>query len=202
MEQKHFPIVGGSVLHLCIDMQRLFAEETAWQVPWLPRVLPAVVEIASRHAARTVFSRFAPPATPEATEGAWRTYYEHWPQMTREALDPGLLELVEPLARLVPPARVVDKPANSVFSRPGFAAALKRRRVTTLVVSGGETDVCVLATVMQAIDLGFRVVLPTDALCSTSDGAHDALVELFQTRFSSQVEATTTEKLLGRWAPG
>lgn len=200
MERKCFPLVADSVLHLCVDMQRLFAEGTAWQVPWLPRVLPAIIEIAGRHAVRTVFSRFVPPASQEAAEGAWRDYYKHWPQMTREVLDPGLLELVEPLARFVPPARVVDKPANSVFSRAGFAAALKRRRVTTLVVTGGETDVCVLATVMQAIDLGFRIVLPTDALCSTSDGAHDALVDLFRDRFSSQVEATTTEELLHRWS--
>ena len=194
-----FPLEGDAVLHLCVDMQRLFAVETAWQVPWLTRVLPAVVEIASRHAARTIFTRFAPPARPEAAQGAWQAYYERWPQMTRGELAPDLLDLVEPLARLVPPARQIDKPANSAFSRPGFATALKRRGITTLVVTGGETDVCVLATVMQAIDLGFRVVLPTDALCSTSDGAHDTVVDLFGARFSSQVEATTTEDLLRRW---
>lgn len=194
-----FRLEADTTLHLCVDMQRLFAEETAWQVPWLTRVLPAVVEIASRHTRRTMFSLFAPPATADAAEGAWRAYYERWPQMTREALDPRLLELVEPLARLVPPARTIDKPANSVFSRAGFAAALKRRGITTLVVTGGETDVCVLATVMQAIDLGFRVVLPIDALCSTSDGAHDALIDLFRTRFATQVESTTTGELLNRW---
>lgn len=186
-------------MHLCIDMQRLFAEKTEWQVPWLPKVLPAVFEIASRHTADTVFIRFAPPTTPEAASRAWRNFYERWPQMTGEAIDPGLLDLVEPLARLVPPARLIDKPANSAFSRPGLAAALRRRGITTLVVTGGETDVCVLATVMQAIDLGFRVVLPTDALCSTSDGAHDTVVDLFGARFSSQVEATTTGELLRRW---
>jgi nicotinamidase-related amidase len=189
----------NSTLHLCIDMQRLFAEPTAWQVPWLPRVLPAVSEIATAHAARTVFSRFMPPAAVSEAAGAWRDYYARWPQMTRESLDSGLLELVEPLARLVPPARVIDKPANSVFSRKGFAEALKRRGVETIVVTGGETDVCVLATVMQAIDFGFRVVLPVDALCSTSDTAHDALVALFRNRFSSQVEATTTAEVLERW---
>ena len=190
---------AGATIHLCVDMQRLFAEATEWQVPWLPRVLPAVVEIASRHATDTIFTRFAPPATPAAAHGAWRSYYERWPQMTREVLDPGLLDLVHPLARLVPPARLIDKPANSAFSRPELAVALRRRRIRTLVVTGGETDVCVLATVMQAIDLGFRVVLPTDALCSTSDGAHDTVVDLFRARFSSQVEATTTEQLLRRW---
>lgn len=199
LKRTAFPLEGDSVLHLCIDMQRLFADNTAWRVPWLPRVLPAVVEIASRHAARTVFTRFSPPASPRVAQGAWRSYYERWPQMTRGVLDPGLLELVDPLARLVPPARQVAKPANSAFSRPGFASALRRRGVTTLVMTGGETDVCVLSTVMQAIDLGFRVVLPTDALCSTSDGAHDTIVDLFSTRFSSQVEATTTEDVLRRW---
>jgi len=199
LKGRAFPLEGDAVRHLCIDMQRVFADETAWHVPWLPRVLPAVVEIATRQAARTIFTRFEPPTAPDAAEGAWRSYYERWPQMTRELLDPGLLDLVEPLARLVPPALQVDKPANSAFSRPGFAAALKRRGVTTLIVTGGETDVCVLATVMQAIDLGFRVVLATDALCSTSDGAHDTIVDLFGSRFSSQVEATTTDDILRRW---
>lgn len=199
MMDAGFGLEASRTVHLCIDMQRLFAEETEWRVAWLPRVLPAVVEIANRQAARTIFTRYAPPATPDDAHGAWRTYYERWPQMTRAALDPRLLELVEPLARLVPPARAVDKPANSIFSRTGFAAALKRRGITTLVVTGGETDVCVLATVMQAIDLGFRIVLPTDALCSSSDAAHDALVDLFRSRFSAQLEATTTEQLLRRW---
>lgn len=66
-------------------------------------------------------------------------------------------------------------------------------------MTGGETDVCVLATVMQAIDLGFSIVLPIDALCSTSDGEHDALVDLFHKRFGVHVEATTTEELLRHW---
>jgi spore maturation protein CgeB len=41
------------------------------------------------------------------------------------------------------------------------------------VISGGETDVCVLAAVMDAVDAGYRVVLAADALCSVSDESHD-----------------------------
>ncbi|MGO4175585.1 cysteine hydrolase family protein [Bosea sp. TAF32] len=58
--------------------------------------------------------------------------------------------------------------------------------------SGGETDVCVLATVLGAIDRGLRVVLVTDALCSSADSTHDALMELYLNRFSEQIEASTT----------
>ena len=182
-------------------MQRLFAGDSPWQVPWLPRVLPCVQEIAARHAAATIFTRFMPPNAPQERHGAWRDYYVAWPQMTRSRLAPGMLDLVEPLARLVPPARVIDKPANSAFSCPGFGAALWRAGVRTLVVTGGETDVCVLATVMSAVDLGFRVVLPTDALCSARDRTHDALITLYRERYCQQVEATTTETVLRRWAP-
>lgn len=195
---RPFPL-GPRTRHLCIDLQRLFAEETPWQVPWLKAVLPAIEEIAGRHARQTIFTRFVPPPTAADASGAWRDYYAAWPDMTRERLDPALLELAPPLARLVPPARLLDKPANSAFSRRGVAAALRRRGVDTLIVTGGETDVCVLATVMAAIDLGFRVVLPTDALCSTRDGTHDALLKLYRERFGHQVEATTTAALLERW---
>ena len=68
-----------------------------------------------------------------------------------------------------------------------------------LRVTGGETDVCVAATVLAAIDLGFRVVLPTDALCSASDATHDALMTLYRRRFSHQIETTSTERVLREW---
>ncbi len=189
-----------SAVHLCIDMQCLFAEETPWQVPWLPRVLPGVLEIARRHTARTIFTRFIPPEHPEEAAGAWRNYWERWRQLTRGQIDPRLLDLVPPLAALTPPAMVVDKSVNSALGRPGFSRALKARGIATLIVTGGETDVCVLATVMAAVDHGFRVVLPVDALCSTSDDTHDALIRLYRARFSQQIEATDTEDVLRRWS--
>jgi nicotinamidase-related amidase len=88
-----------SALHVAIDMQRLFAEPTEWFVPWLPRILPQVTEIAQRHPNRTLLTRFIPPHHPDEMTGAWRDYYQRWRAMTRERLDPALLELVEPLRR-------------------------------------------------------------------------------------------------------
>ena len=185
--------------HLSVDMQGMFAEETPWAVPWLPRVLPNVLAITQRHAERTIFTRFMPPAAPEQAGGTWRGYYERWRDMTRERLDPRLLDLVAPLRALVPPARVLDKPVYSAFSHPGLAPGLRRRGIATLVVTGGETDVCVMATVIAAVDLGFRVVLPTDALCSGHDPTHDALMRLYRERFSQQIETCTTEEVLSAW---
>ena len=55
-----FPL-DRSAPHIAIDMQRLFAERTEWFMPWLDRVLPNVVAIASHAPERTVCTRFIPP---------------------------------------------------------------------------------------------------------------------------------------------
>jgi nicotinamidase-related amidase len=66
-------------------------------------------------------------------------------------------------------------------------------------VSGGETDVCVLATVLGAVDRGYRVVVATDALCSSSDETHDAMMTLYHNRYGQQVETVTTDIILENW---
>ncbi len=181
-------------------MQRLFAEQTAWSFPWLPRVLPQVIEIARHHAEHTIFTRFIPPHEPAQMPGTWRGYYERWRAFTLERLDCALLELVPPLAAFVPPAAGVDKHLYSGFSGTGLARTLEARGARTLVMTGGETDVCVLATLMSAVDRGYAVVLVSDGLCSARDDTHDALMKLYRTRFTGQIETATTEEVLRCWS--
>ena len=104
-----------------------------------------------------------------------------------------------PLTRFVPPATVIDKPAYSAFSNPGLASLLVDKKVGTVVISGAETDVCVLSTVLSAVDLGFRIVIVEDALCSSSDIGHDALMTMYRTRFHGQVDLVTAEELAQFW---
>ena len=157
---------GPRAVHLCVYMQMLFAERTDWHVPWLERVLPAVTHLAEAHPERTVFTRFVPQEGPEEAAGAWRRYYAHWRHMTGERLDPCLIHLVPTLAALVPPATVSDKAHCSPFKEQAFLRFLGRLGADAMILSGGETDVCVLAAVMDA---GYRVILAEDALCSASD---------------------------------
>ena len=67
------------------------------------------------------------------------------------------------------------------------------------MITGAETDVRVLAAVMGAVGRGHRIVIPTDALCSSSGRTHDALPTLYRERFGQQLETVTTEALLGAW---
>jgi len=186
-------------VHLCIDMQNIFAPGGLWATPWMDRVLPTIAAIVARHEARTVFTRFITPQDPEDRPGQWRSYFRRWQRATRKHLPPSALELVPALQRFVPPAAIVDKPAYSAFSNPRLAGALLDKNVGTVVISGAETDVCVLSTVLSAVDLGFRVVIVEDALCSSSDVGHDALMTMYRTRFHGQVDLVTAEELAEFW---
>jgi nicotinamidase-related amidase len=185
--------------HLCIDMQNLFADDTPWHTPWMKRVLPAVIEIAERHPEQTIFTRFIPARHPDELPGSWRRYYRRWTDLTLERIDRRLLELVPPLARLAPPATIIDKRVYSPFTEPSLLRLLRERGIDTLVITGAETDVCVLAAVLDAVDLGYRVVLASDALCSSSDQTHDALMTLYHKRFSEQMETAETASILAAW---
>ena len=186
-------------VHLCIDMQRLFSTDGPWPTPWMERVLPVVTEIAERFPERTVFTRFITPQKPDDMPGMWQRYYERWRQTTREHISPELLELMPPLAKLVPPAVVIDKTRYSGFLEPQLLAHLRDRKADGLIVTGSETDVCVLATVLGAVDLGYRVILVRDAVCSSSDEGHDALLEVYHRRYGEQIETADAESILRRW---
>lgn len=185
-------------VHLCIDMQNIFAPGGLWETPWMERVLPTIAEIVSRHQ-RTIFTRFITPQTPEDRPGQWQAYFRRWRQATRDVLSPTALDLVPALARYVPPLRIIDKPAYSAFSNPALAGLLIERGIGTVILTGAETDVCVLSTVLSAVDLGFRVVIVEDALCSSSDVGHDALMTMYRTRFHGQVDLVTAAELAEFW---
>jgi nicotinamidase-related amidase len=195
---RHGPLSPQTV-HVCVDMQRLFAENTQWKTPWMARVLPKVVELASAHSNETVFTRFIPAARPGEGAGVWARYWDRWAELTLERLPEGLCDLVPELARFAPPALVVDKKVYSPWFNGRLHTELGRRSADTLVISGAETDVCVLATVLGAVDLGYRVIVATDAICSSSDDTHDALMTLYEQRYTQQVETVKVAALLDAW---
>jgi nicotinamidase-related amidase len=186
-------------VHLCIDMQNIFGRGGIWETPWMERVLPAIVDITERYAARSVFTRFVTPLDAEDRPGRWRRYFTKWKCATRSQLAAEQLELIPALRRFAPPAAVIDKPAYSAFAESALGAFLRERRVSTVVVTGAETDVCVLSTVLDAVDLGLRVVIVEDALCSSSDTGHDALMTLYRNRFAEQIELVRFDALPMLW---
>jgi nicotinamidase-related amidase len=186
-------------VHLCVDMQRLFSSEGPWPAPWMERVLPNVAELVTAAPHRTVFTRFITPPSPRNAGGMWNAYYEKWRIATRDKLPPELLDLMPELQRFVPPAKVLDKSVYSAFADGTLHAQLRRDDVNTLIFTGAETDVCVLSSVLAAVDYGYRVIIADDAVCSSSDASHDALIELYSRRFDIQIELSRVGEIIEAW---
>jgi nicotinamidase-related amidase len=195
-----FGPLGPNTIHVAIDLQRLFAEDTVWSTPTLMDIVPNVVALTNAQPGRTLFPRFVTPQAAADAPGTWRRYYTRWHDVTRPMLAPGMLDLVAPLAAIAPPGSIIDKPTHSAFAVPEFIDRLAALGADTLIVTGVETDVCVLGTILDGIDRGFRIVTVSDATTSSSLPGHCATLDLILPRFDQQVEIVTTEAALRAWS--
>jgi nicotinamidase-related amidase len=187
-------------VHLCLDMQNIIGPAGPWAARWAERVMPSIVSLIEHAPHRTVFTRFIPPAEVPET-GAWRDFYEKWSGLTRNQVDPALLELMAPLPMFVPPAVVFDKSRFSAFASSGLGAHLAALQADTIILSGAESDMCVLATALAGLDLGYRVVIARDAICSASDPCHDAVQRVYDERFTAQIRTLDVAEIRTLWRP-
>ena len=201
IEGLRFGAIGNRAVHACIDMQRLFAEGTEWASPVVHAIEPKVSRICTHAPHLTLFTRFLTPERAEDAQGQWQIYYRHWKSVLSRNLDADLLDLLQPLRRFVPPARVIDKYVHSAFEAPQFQAALDELKADTIIFTGVETDVCVLATALTAVDRGYRTILISDAIASSSPEGHRSALAGIYPRFDQQVELIDTNALLKAWIP-
>jgi nicotinamidase-related amidase len=114
-------------------------------------------------------------------------------------MDPALLDLVPGLAERARPEAILDKHSHGGWEASFFVEAIARRRASTLVLTGVETDVCVLAFAFGATDRGYRVVVVEDAVASSSSAGHRAALEAIYPRLDQQIEIATVEEALRAW---
>ena len=84
-------------------------------------------------------------------------------------------------------AKIVDKSVYSPWTNGALDRLLQDSGVRRLIITGGKSDVCVMAAVLGAIDRGYQILLPTDSLCSGVDETNDAAMMIYRMRFSMQV---------------
>jgi nicotinamidase-related amidase len=83
----------------------------------------------------------------------------------------GLGATVPEIASLLPRTEVMDKTAFSCFGSDRFCAAVRGLpgNRNTLIVCGMETHICVLQTVLAALNQGYLVHVASDAVSSRSE---------------------------------
>ena len=91
---------------------------------------------------------------------------------------------------------VVPKHRWSAFHGTYLDLALRTRGVTTIVLTGGSTDVGIASTAFAARDLDYNLVIVIDACTSPELDNHDQLMRRVFPRMS---RVRTTEQVLAMW---
>lgn len=196
-DNTKLPLTAQS-LHIVVDMQEVFASNSQWGFTGIHDIVPMISKLAAAKPGQTLWTRFISAHSAEEAEGAWAALYRLWPGATLAAgAEMGILPSLRPL--VADDKAVFDKPTYSAFHNPEFTAELKRRQADTLIISGVETDVCVLATLMEAVDRGYFVVLPEDALTSSDREGHRHILDVIPRRLKSQIFRTNVAAVLEQW---
>ena len=81
---------------------------------------------------------------------------------------------IDPRLKRQPGEGLVVKPGASSFFATNLATMLTSQGVDTVIVTGGSTSGCVRATVVDAIQLGFRPIVPEECVGDRAEGPHKA----------------------------
>lgn len=113
----------------------------------------------SRYKEDSLFKRLGmPPHTIRGTEGA----------KVIEELKPSTTDVI------------IEKRMLSAFFGSDLDFTLREKEIRTLIVTGIRTEVCVLKTVLDAFELGYKVIVPADCCTSPISEAHEFILQYLQ----------------------
>jgi len=209
--ERAIPLVPGRTALLVVDMQRAFLEPgEAMEVPPARDVVPRIGELIAIFRDKrlpVVFTRFtysaaAPllvgelhpehrPATPGAPVGLGRPSSSCLEGQDNVGIVPDL----EPHAGEL----VIDKRYYDGFNGTVLDGALRARGITTLVVTGTMTDICVLATVMGGFNREYRMVVVEDGVATLWPAIQDAALDILGRAYARVTSAKDVASQLAGW---
>ncbi|WP_430514509.1 isochorismatase family protein [Pannonibacter phragmitetus] len=96
---------------------------------------------------------------------------------------------------------VITKKGASAFHGTGLAGLLTGAGVDTLVVTGATTSGCVRASVVDAVQSGFNVLVPADCCADRAAAPHDANLYDMGQKYADVTDAADIESWLTGLAP-
>ncbi|MGZ5065879.1 MAG: isochorismatase family protein [Usitatibacter sp.] len=112
------------------------------------------------------------------------------PLLTGGTAETSVVEALAP----VPSDFIVPKHRWSAFHGTYLDLALRTRRVDTLVLAGGSTDVGIASTAFAARDLDYNLVIASDACTSPEEDNHE---QLMRRVFPRMARVRTSAQVLG-----
>jgi nicotinamidase-related amidase len=190
---------SSKVTLVVVDMQKLFLTEK--KSPWMDKKLISIVPnieklIKTVGVPNVIFTRFTPPKNWQDENNSWQTYYKINQEITTSNLGTEPLDLVDNFTSHIPNSSVASRNKSaSIFMAGNFHSIIKKNSTKFLIFTGIETDYCVLSSVLDAIHLGYHVIVAIDACASSKKQGQKHAKGIFE-RFPEQLWITTTKELI------
>ena len=170
-------------LLLVIDMQKAYEGEK-WHVPGMAKAAANIRRLLR------VFpdALFTKHVTPQHPVGTWARYKAAWADMDADPANGEIIDALSPFT-----GRVEEKTTYSALGSPAIRAIAAQ--YDRLIITGVETEFCVAATLLHAVDMGIDVVYVADACAGELVSLEEAIGEIVR-RMPSQATYTTTNALL------
>jgi len=190
---------SSEITLVVVDMQKLFLTEK--KSPWMSKKLLSIISnikklIENNGIQNVIFTRFTPPKNWQKEQDSWQTYYRINQKITPGILGTDALNLIDDFIPYIPNSVVVSrKKSASIFMAGKFHSVIKKKSTKILIFTGVETDYCVLSSVLDAIHLGYYVIVVIDACASSKKQGQKHARGIFD-RFPEQLWVTSTNDLI------
>jgi nicotinamidase-related amidase len=209
--ERAIPLVPGRTALLVVDMQRAFLEPgEAMEVPPARDVVLRIGELIAIFRDKglpVVFTRFIYSA--EAPLLVGELHPEHRPATLGAPVGLGLPSSsclegqdnvgIIPDLEPRPGELVIDKRYYDGFNGTVLDGALRARDITTLVVTGTMTDICVLATVVGGFNREYRMVVVEDGVATLWPAIQDAALDILGRAYARVTSAKDVADQLAGW---
>lgn len=209
-ERALAPEPGRTAL-VVVDMQRGFLDPgEAMEVPPAREIVPAIQNLLRVFRARrlpVVFTEFVYSESVPVLIG--RLHPEHRPAPPGAARGFGLpsSSCLEGTASAETVSDLAPRPDEIVVRKRGYDAfagtlldrALRARNVTSLVVTGTMTDICVLATVTAALHREYRVTVVEDGVATLWPEIQRATLDIIGRAYGRIATSKEVADDISRW---
>ena len=176
-------------LLLVVDFQNVYLPDRDWACPSMPEAVENTLRILEApKAPEYILTKYIAPTDPV---GRWQQYNEAYAEINENAY---LSELVKELEPYADAAHVVEKSTYSSLKAERAIAALEGKKA--VVLCGVVADCCVLATMFDAMDMGYEVVYLTDCIAGMSSEGETAIKELAEVFSPIHTTIMTSEEYL------
>jgi maleamate amidohydrolase len=178
--------LGSRPALLVVDVNRGFTDPASPLVCDLDDVVAAIARLLDAFRSAGMPVAFTTVAYDEAGKRAAVVFITKVPALLTLEAGSEWVE-IDPRVAPVPDEPIFTKLWASAFFGTAFASWLATEGCDSLVVTGASTSGCVRATAVDALQHGYRAIVPREAVGDRNPAAHDANLYDIDTKYGDVV---------------